>query len=112
MFGLPKAIHNTNIFCARFDSGYHPICRFTKIDIPLNYFWTREVKILTSYFCGPPDILEAIQLLQKGTIIVDDLIPHKLPLDDIVKGYQLVVEGKESINVIITPAKSAVSRTH
>ena len=83
-----------------------------KVEIPLNYFWTREVKILTSYYCGPPDILEAIQLLQKGTIIVDDLITHKLPLDDIVKGYQLVIEGKESIKVIITPAKSAVSRTH
>ena len=83
-----------------------------KVEIPLNYFWTREVKILTSYYCGPPDILEAIQLLQKGTIIVDDLITHKLPLDDIDKGYQLVIEGKESIKVIITPAKSAVSRTH
>ena len=83
-----------------------------KVEIPLNYFWTKEVKILTSYYCGPPDILEAIQLLQKGTIIVDDLITHKLPLDDIDKGYQLVIEGKESIKVIITPAKSAVSRTH
>jgi len=83
-----------------------------KVEIPLKYFWTREVKILTSYYCGPPDILEAIQLLQKKTIIVDDLITHKLPLDDIVKGYQLVIEGKESIKVIITPAKSAVSRTH
>ena len=83
-----------------------------KVEIPLNYFWTREVKILTSYYCGPPDILEAIQLLQKGTIIVDDLITHKLPLDDIDKGYQLVIEGKESIKVIITPAESAVSRTH
>ena len=74
-----------------------------KVEIPLNYFWTREVKILTSYYCGPPDILEAIDLLETGTVKVDDLITHKLPLDDILKGYRLVVEGRESVKVIITP---------
>ncbi len=74
-----------------------------KVEIPLNYFWTREVKILTSYYCGPPDILKAIDLLETGTIEVDDLITHKLPLEEIVKGYRLVVEGRESVKVIITP---------
>lgn len=81
-----------------------------KVEIPLNYFWTREVKILTSYYCGPPDIQEAIHLLQTGIVKVDDLITHKLPLDDIVTGYRLVVEGKESIKVIITPGENDVSR--
>jgi L-iditol 2-dehydrogenase len=74
-----------------------------KVEIPLNYFWTREVKILTSYYCGPPDIRAAIDLMNTGAIMVDDLITHKLPLSDIVKGYRLVVEGRESIKVIITP---------
>lgn len=79
-----------------------------KVEIPLNYFWTREVKILTSYYCGPPDILEAIHLLESGTVKVDDMITHKLPLDDIAKGYRLVIEGKESIKVIITPDESTL----
>jgi L-iditol 2-dehydrogenase len=81
-----------------------------KVEIPLNYFWTREVKILTSYYCAPPDILAAIDLMSTGTIMVDDLITHKLPLSDIVKGYQLVVEGRESIKVIIAPDENVVSR--
>jgi L-iditol 2-dehydrogenase len=80
-----------------------------KVEIPLNYFWTREVKILTSYYCGPPDIVEAIDLMNTGTIIVDDLITHKLTLSDIVKGYRLVVEGRESIKVIIAPDESVAS---
>ena len=80
-----------------------------KVEIPLNYFWTREVTIRTSYYCGPPDILEAIHLLESGTVNVDDLITHKLSLDDIAKGYRLVIEGKEAVKVIITPDKSAVS---
>jgi L-iditol 2-dehydrogenase len=41
--------------------------------------------------------------MNTGAIMVDDLITHKLPLSDIVKGYRLVVEGRESIKVIITP---------
>ena len=82
----------------------------TKVEIPLNYFWTREVKILTSYYCGPPDIQEAIYLLQTGLIKVNDLITHKLPLADIVEGYRLVVEGKESVKVIIAPGDGGVTR--
>jgi L-iditol 2-dehydrogenase len=80
-----------------------------KVEIPLNYFWTREVTIRTSYYCGPPDMLEAIQLLESGTVKVDDLITHKLSLDDIAKGYRLVIEGREAVKVIITPDKSAVA---
>jgi L-iditol 2-dehydrogenase len=79
-----------------------------KVEIPLNYFWMREVKILTSYYCGPPDILDAIDLINTGTILVDDLITHKLPLSDIIKGYRLIVEGRESIKVIITPDENGL----
>jgi L-iditol 2-dehydrogenase len=82
-----------------------------KVEIPLNYFWTREVTILTSYYCGPPDILEAIHLLESGTVKVDDLITHKLSLDDIAKGYRLVIEGREAVKVIIAPDKGADSGT-
>jgi len=74
-----------------------------EVIIPINDFWTKEIKILTSYYCGPPDIMEAIKLLETGTIEVDDMITHRLPLDDIAKGFRLVIEGKESIKVIIKP---------
>jgi L-iditol 2-dehydrogenase len=73
------------------------------VTIPINVFWTQEIKILTSYYCGPPDITEAIKLLEAGTIEVDDMITHRLPLEDIEKGFRLVIEGQESIKVIIRP---------
>lgn len=74
-----------------------------QVTIPINTFWTREVRILTSYYCGPPDMLKAIDLIQTGTIRTDDLITHRLSLDDIAEGFQLVLKGKESIKVIIRP---------
>ena len=74
-----------------------------QVALPINEFWTREIRVITSYYCGPPDIVEAINLIEAGTIVVDDMITHRLPLMDIAKGFQMVLEGRESIKVIIKP---------
>ena len=73
------------------------------VTIPINDFWTKEVSIITSYYCGPPDIVDAIKLIESGKIKVDDMITHKLPLKDTAKGFQLVRDGHESLKVIIKP---------
>jgi len=74
-----------------------------QVTIPINEFWTSEIRVLTSYYCGPPDIIEAMKLIETRAIHLDDMITHRLPLNDIVKGFQLVMDGKESIKVIIKP---------
>ena len=74
-----------------------------KVVVPINDFWMKEITILTSYYCGPPDINEAMKLIESGKVAVDDLITHRLPLTDIAKGFQLVTNGRKSIKVIIKP---------
>jgi len=78
-----------------------------RVVIPLNDFWTKEVRILTSYYCGPPDIEEAMGELAARRIEVDRLITHRLPLEDIVRGFRLVMEGEEALKVIIKPHGSS-----
>jgi len=73
------------------------------VSVPINSFWTKEIRLLTSYYCGPPDIVEAITLLESGIITVEDMITHRLPLSDIEKGFRLVLGGQESIKIIIKP---------
>jgi len=73
------------------------------VTIPINHFWTKEIRIITSYYCGPPDIVDAIKLIESGEIEVDDMITHKLPLKDTAEGFQLVMDGNESLKVIIKP---------
>jgi L-iditol 2-dehydrogenase len=73
------------------------------VTIPINHFWTRETRIITSYYCGPPDIEAAINLIETRTIEVDDLITRRLPLQDIAEGFRMVIEGQESLKVIIKP---------
>jgi L-iditol 2-dehydrogenase len=80
-----------------------------KVVVPVNDFWMKGITICTSYYCGPPDITEAMRLIEEGLIAVDDLITHRLALTDIAYGFQLVAEGRESIKVIIKPnEKSSV----
>jgi L-iditol 2-dehydrogenase len=74
-----------------------------QIILPINEFWTKEIQIITSYYCGPPDIVDAIDLIESETIQVNDMITHRFPLKDITRGFQLVLDGKESIKVIIYP---------
>ncbi len=77
-----------------------------KVIVPVNDFWMKEITIITSYYCGPPDITEAMKLIESGKIIVDDLITHQFALEDIAYGFQLVSDGRESIKVIIKPNES------
>jgi L-iditol 2-dehydrogenase len=73
------------------------------VTVPINDFWRKEIRILTSYYCGPPDIEEAIDLISKREIIVDDLITHRLPLKDTAEGFKMLLDGSESLKIIIKP---------
>lgn len=74
-----------------------------QVTLPVNDFWTQEIRVLTSYYCGPADVKTALQLISGGTLAVDDLITHRLPLRETAAGFALVLSGKESIKVIIRP---------
>ncbi len=74
-----------------------------QVNIPINALWTKEIRILTSYYCGPPDIAEAIRLIRTKTIDVDDMITHRLSLDETPKGFRLAMEGGKTMKVIIKP---------
>ncbi len=71
-----------------------------RVVLPITDFWTKEIRILTSYYCGPADIQESMRLLAAHEIDVDSLITHRLPLREIANGFRLVIGGHEAIKVI------------
>ncbi len=74
-----------------------------QVIVPVNDFWRKEIRILTSYYCGPPDIEEALQLISSRKITVDDLITHRLPLKDTAKAFRMLLNGTGSLKIIIKP---------
>ena len=77
------------------------------VTFPANAFWTGEIRVLTSYYCGPHDIDESMRLLAAGDIDVESLVTHRLPLDEIDRGFRLVLEGNEAIKVVIEPQRKS-----
>ncbi len=73
------------------------------VTVPVNDFWTKEVRILTSYYCGPPDIQEAMRLLAEGAIDVDRMITHRLPLEEAARAFQLLMSAEDAVKVILKP---------
>ena len=74
-----------------------------EISFHLFDLWSKEVKMLSTYAGAPRDIEEAIDLIKNGSVKVDDLISHRLPLSKTAEGFKLVSKAERSIKVIIKP---------
>jgi len=51
------------------------------------------------------DLMQALNLLHYGKVVVNDLITHKLALEDVGSGFMLASDGSQSLKVIIEPNK-------
>jgi L-iditol 2-dehydrogenase len=103
--GAPKAIAQG---LASVDRGgkvlfFAPIDPAAKVEIPFNALWREEITMTSSYGGAPQDIRSAIELLRSGKVRVDDLITHRLPLDQAGEGFRLVASAQDSIKVILRP---------
>ena len=68
-----------------------------------NNIWWKGIKIISSYAAAQSDLYTAMELITYGRINVSALITHRIPLDEIQKGFDLVTESADSIKVIIEP---------
>ena len=68
-------------------------------------FWRTEVTLLSTYAGSPADCLQALKIIRMKTIPLQNLITHRLKLDDIQKGFQAVESPikHNSIKVIVEP---------
>ena len=78
------------------------------IKVNINEFWRDSKRILVSYGAAPVDNKEALGLIRVGNLaghfIVDDMITHRLSLEEIAKGFRLASTGEEDcLKVIIEP---------
>ena len=73
------------------------------MDIPFPLFdlWNKGITMVSTYAAAPRDIEEAIELLRSKKVRVEDMITHRLPLERVQEGFNLVADAKEAIKVII-----------
>ncbi|MBI4436143.1 MAG: alcohol dehydrogenase catalytic domain-containing protein [Candidatus Omnitrophica bacterium] len=73
------------------------------VPIPILDFWRNEITVTSTYGAAPVDLEKSLDLIQHRKVNVKDAITHMLPLERIQEGFNLVVEGKESLKVVLTP---------
>jgi L-iditol 2-dehydrogenase len=71
--------------------------------MPMAELWRREVTVRTAYGAAPDDLAMALDLIASRRVRVDDLVTHRLPLDEIARGFSLVANASESVKVVIEP---------
>lgn len=75
------------------------------IPVPMNEFWRNEIKLMPSYGNSPYDAAVAIELIRAKRIPIRQMITHRLPMNQIGAGFQLVAGAADSIKVIIEPQR-------
>ncbi len=73
------------------------------VPVPMNDLWRNEITLMTSYGASPSDLESALNLLSSGKVRLNDMITHRLPLNEGQRGFQLVAEARDSIKVIFEP---------
>lgn len=88
----------TILFFAPTDPG-------VSLPIPVNDFWRNEIKLMPSYGNSPLDAAVAIEVIRSGRVHVNEMVTHRLPLEEAGLGFHLVASAKESLKVIIEPQR-------
>ena len=73
------------------------------LPVPVNDFWRNEIRILPSYGNAPQDALVAIEMIRSRRVPVENMITHRLRLDEAGLGFKLVAEAGEALKVILYP---------
>jgi L-iditol 2-dehydrogenase len=73
------------------------------IAIPIPDFWRNELTVTSSYGAAPVDLEEALALIAHKKINVKDTITQVMPLQKIQEAFNIVVEAKESLKVVLEP---------
>ncbi|HHL40829.1 MAG TPA: alcohol dehydrogenase [Deltaproteobacteria bacterium] len=71
--------------------------------MPLFELWRDNVKLVNTYASPPGDTLTALDLMASGRVEVEDMVTHRLPLDDAARGFALTARAGESMKVVIEP---------
>jgi len=75
----------------------------TDVKIPIVEFWRNEITVTSSYGAAPLDLEESLALIKDQKINVNDIITHKMPLEEIQEGFRMAVNAKDSLKIVLQP---------
>lgn len=84
---------------------YAPADPGVSLELPLLDVWANGTNLVHSYAGPPADMQKAIDLISADRVDVEGMITHRLGLAETQRGFELVIEGGESLKVIVEPQR-------
>ena len=72
-------------------------------------FFKHDRTITTTYANSPDDLQQALVLISEKKVAVKEMITHRIALDEIQYGFDLVQNGTESLKVIVEPNRNGTN---
>jgi len=72
------------------------------LPLPLETLYHRELTVTSTYSSSPVDLAAAFDLIAKGDVLVDGLITHRVPLERLGEGVDLMRRNL-ALKVFVTP---------
>jgi L-iditol 2-dehydrogenase len=72
-------------------------------DLPVDIYdlYSRDITLIGSYSCGPPDMKEALDIVSRGVVTAQKLVTHRFPLEQVTEGFKTVAEARDSVKTLI-----------
>lgn len=74
----------------------------SRLEVDLQRLYLQGVRVVPSYATTEPDIRRVHQLLVEGTLRIDDLVTHRVPLDELSHAFELAARPEEAVKVVVT----------
>jgi L-iditol 2-dehydrogenase len=72
------------------------------LPLPLETLYHRELTVMATYSSSPTELADAFRLIASRDVVVDRLITHRVPLDRLAEGVELM-RRRETLKVFVTP---------
>lgn len=79
----------------------------TRLEVEPHHLYFNEIRLVSSYSCGPVDTREALELIEKGVLRAADLVSHRFPLEKTREACEVTARAEDSLKVIVLPQASA-----
>jgi L-iditol 2-dehydrogenase len=73
-----------------------------KLELDTFDYYFREVRLIPSYSCGPPDTREALRLIERGVISAKHVVTHRFTLEEAGKAYEHAATNTSAIKTLVT----------
>jgi L-iditol 2-dehydrogenase len=66
-----------------------------------NFLYFRDINVITSYSCGPPETAAACNLIEQGVVSAAKVVTHRFSVEETAEAFALTAAAQNSLKALI-----------